>query len=87
MSQFNLPLRAVPRAELEVSGQRVIKDAEGDEVALVGFDEHAEEMARAINGYAALHAAVEKLVKGKGRFHAQQNYIDLFDVFYSLEKP
>lgn len=48
---LHLPWRAVSRDELEISGQRVIKDAKGVEIALVQFDEDAEELVRRVNGW------------------------------------
>lgn len=62
MTQFNLPLRAVPRAELELNGSRVIEDSKGDEVAYVPFDEHAEEFAKAVNGYDKLRRCLITLI-------------------------
>lgn len=46
--------RAVPREELECSGQRIIEDEKGDEVAYVGFDEDAELIVLACNAHAGL---------------------------------
>lgn len=56
--------RAVPREELECSGQRIIEDEKGDEVAYVGFDEDAEFIATACNAHAGLVEALKELVNG-----------------------
>lgn len=54
--QLALPLRAVPREELEVSGQRLIEDTASAEVAYVPFDEDAEDIVTACNAYPDLIA-------------------------------
>lgn len=89
MSEFNLPLRAVPRTELEVSGQRVIEDANGDEIAYVGFDEHAEALARAVNGYAELHAEVGAFLNARVSLSKSYSQIirPLVEAFDRMEKP
>lgn len=46
-----LPVRALPRSEIEVSGSRVLVDARDGEIAYVPFDEDAEYLARAVNAY------------------------------------
>lgn len=55
----NKQWRAVPREEPECSGQRVIEDENGDEVAYVGFDEDAELIVVAVNAHAALAKAIK----------------------------
>lgn len=54
-----LPVRALPRDEIEVNGGRVIQDARGGEIAYVPFDEDAEYIARAVNAYPAMVAALK----------------------------
>lgn len=56
----NTPFRAVPREELEVGGSRVIKGANGDEVAFVQFDEDAEFIVKACNSRDQLVAALKR---------------------------
>lgn len=59
--EFPLPFRAVPREELEINGQRVIEDKNGEEVAYVGFNEDAEFIALACNAHAGLVEALKKI--------------------------
>jgi hypothetical protein len=84
--QIRTPVRAVPRAELEVSGQRVIEDAAGEEIAYVGFDEDAEDIAAAVNQHAkllALRDAVGEFLR-LGAIH-QENYDALCAAFDKVE--
>ena len=63
---MNKQWRAVPRAELECSGQRIIEDEKGDEVAYVTFDEDAELIVLAVNAHAGLVEALQALVLTDG---------------------
>jgi hypothetical protein len=84
--QIRTPVRAVPRAELEVSGQRVIENAAG-EIAYVGFDEDAEDIAATVNQHAkllALRDAVGEFLK-LGAIH-QENY-DALRAAFDKVKP
>jgi hypothetical protein len=63
LKTINTPVRAAPRDEIEVSGQRVIVDAAGEEIAYVGYDEDAEEIARAVNAHAGLVDALRLIAK------------------------
>lgn len=65
--------RAVPRAELECSGQRIIEDEKGDEVAYVGFDEDAEFIMLACNAHAGLVDALKKLAETNGSYDNVRN--------------
>lgn len=65
--------RAVPREELEVSGQRVIEDENGYEVAYVGFDEDAEFIELACNAHAGLVEALQALALTDGSYENVRN--------------
>ncbi|MDR9847055.1 hypothetical protein [Herbaspirillum huttiense] len=56
---MKLPLRAVPRAELEEGGMRLIEDAAGDIVARVFEDEAAEALVLAANNLANMENALK----------------------------
>lgn len=62
MTKPKIPLRAVPREELTISGNRLIEDADGICIAEVYTDQAAEDIVRAVNGYCKLQPLVRQLV-------------------------
>ena len=85
---MSAPYRAAPREVEEVFGCRVLRDAKGDEVAHIIFDEDAELIVKALNAHAglmALHAAVKKMTKAKGRHHTEISYTDLDAAFAKVK--
>lgn len=59
---MKLPLRAVPRDELEINGFRIIEDGAGHEVGFITFDEDAEDLVNAANNYERLRRTVKSLL-------------------------
>ena len=68
---MKLPLRAVPRAELEEGRMRLIEDAAGDIVARVFEDEAAEALVLAVNHHAPVVDALERVCTHGARSHEQ----------------
>lgn len=55
------------------------------EIARRQFYQRAQEAADRVEKAERLYAAVEKLIKAKGRFHAEQNYKALVEAFAAIE--